>query len=105
MIEKLQAEGYNATRYLVDLQARLATPFSCIILALLGIPFALQRGRSAGLAMGITLSVSIGISYFILQAMLQTFGYSGVLPPILAGWSANLLFAMLSLWLLLSVKE
>ena len=105
LIRKLQAEGYDATRYRVDLQARLATPFACVILAFLGIPFALQKGRSAGLAMGIAVSVAIGVAYFILQAMLQAFGYSGVLPPPVAAWAANLLFGMLGVWLLLSVRE
>jgi len=105
MIDRLRAEGYNATRYRVDLQARMATPFACIILAFLGIPFALQKGRGASLAMGITVSVAIGFSYFILQSMLQALGYSSVLPPAVAGWSANLLFGLLSLWLLLSVRE
>jgi lipopolysaccharide export system permease protein len=105
LIDKLQIEGYNATRYRVDLQARLATPFACLILAFLGIPFALQKGRGTNFAVGIAVSVAIGISYFILQAMLQAFGYSGVLPPVVAAWAANLLFGLLSIWLLLSVRE
>ncbi len=105
LIGKLQSEGYDATHYRVDLQARLATPFACVILAFLGIPFALQQGRSAGLAVGIGISVGIGILYFILQAMLQAFGYSAVLPPPVAAWAANLLFGLLGVWFLLSVRE
>lgn len=105
LIDRLQGEGFDATRYRVDLHTRLASPFACIILAFLGIPFALQKGRSAGLAMGVTLSVAIGIAYFILQAMLQAFGYSAVLPPLVAGWAANLLFGMLGVWLLLSTRN
>ncbi len=105
LIDKLEIEGYNNTRYRVDFQARLATPFACIILAFLGIPFALQKGRATNFAVGIAISVSIGISYFILQAMLQAFGYSGVLPPAVAAWAANLLFGLLGIWLLLSVRQ
>ncbi|MBE0596517.1 MAG: LPS export ABC transporter permease LptG [Desulfuromonadales bacterium] len=105
LVDRLQAEGYDATRYRVDLHTRLATPFACIILAFLGIPFALQKGRNTGLAMGVTLSVGIGIAYFIVQAMLQAFGYSSVLSPVVAAWAANLLFGMLGFWLLLSARH
>lgn len=105
LIRKLQSEGYDPTRYRVDLQARLATPFACLILAFLGIPFALRNDRNTGLAAGIAVSISIGIAYFILQAMLQAFGYSGALPPAMAAWAANLLFGMLGIWLLLWKRE
>jgi hypothetical protein len=81
MARKLAEEGYDATRYRVDMQARLATPFASVIMAFLGIPFALQKKRGASLAMGITISVAIGITYHIIQAILLAFGYSAVLPP------------------------
>ena len=47
-------------------------------------------------------SVAIGILFFILQAILLAFGYSKVLPPVVAAWSANLLFLLLGGWLFLS---
>ncbi|BCR05470.1 LPS export ABC transporter permease LptG [Desulfuromonas versatilis] len=102
---RLKAEGYDNTRYLVDMHSRLATPFACLIMAFLGIPFALQKGRGASLAMGVTISVAIGIAYFILQATLLAFGYSNILPPLIAAWSANLLFALLGFWLLLRTRS
>jgi lipopolysaccharide export system permease protein len=102
---KLQAEGYDATRYRVDMHARLAMPFASVIMAFLGIPFALRKGRSSGLALGIAVSVAIGIAYYILQAMLLAFGYSSVVPPLIAAWSANLFFGLLGIWLLLSARE
>jgi lipopolysaccharide export system permease protein len=102
---KLKAEGYDATRYLVDMHSRLATPFACVIMAFLGIPFALRKGRGASLATGVTLSVAIGITYFILQAVLTAFGYSSVIPPLVAAWAANLLFLLLGIWLMLYARD
>ncbi len=102
---KLQSEGYDVTRYLVDMQSRLANPFANLIMAFLGIPFALQKGRGSSIAMGITLSVAIGVGYFILQSTLLAFGYSAVLPPVIAAWSANLLFGLLGIWLLLASRQ
>lgn len=103
--QKLEREGYDSTRYLVDMHGKLATPFACVIMAFVGIPFALSKGRKTSLAMGIALSVSIGIAYFILQAMLMSFGYGGILPPLVAAWAANLLFALLGIWMLLTVRQ
>jgi lipopolysaccharide export system permease protein len=105
MATKLAEEGYDATRYRVDMHARLATPFASVIMAFLGIPFALQKKRGASLATGITISVAIGISYHIIQAMLLAFGYSAVIPPVVAAWAPNLLFGLFGIWLLLMVRE
>jgi len=105
MATKLAEEGYDAIHYRVDMHARLATPFASFIMAFLGIPFALQKKRGASLAMGITISVAIGISYHIIQAMLLAFGYSSVIPPLVATWAPNILFGLFGTWLLLMVRE
>jgi len=105
LASKLREEGYDATRYRVDMHGRLAAPFASVIMAFLGIPFALQKKRGASLAMGVTISVAIGIAYHIIQAMLMAFGYSSVIPPVVAAWSPNLIFGLLGVWLLLMVRE
>ena len=105
MVENLEAEGFEATRYRVDMMARLATPFTSLIMAFLGIPFALQKGRNANLAMGVALSIAIGVAFYLLQAMLIAFGYSAVIPPLVAAWAPNLLFILIGIWLLLSSRD
>lgn len=102
---KIQAEGFDATRYLVDMHGRLAAPFTCLIMAFLGVPFALQRGRGSSIAVGIGLSLGIGVVYFILQSLVLAFGYSGALPPIVAAWATNVIFLLVGIWLLLNIRE
>ena len=104
-VSKLKKEGIDSTRQQVDMHNRLAAPFTCLIMGFLGVPFALQRGRNSNIALGIGLSLSIGVLYFILQSLITAFGYSGALPPMLAAWTTNILFLMLGIWMLLSVKE
>ena len=87
------------------MMARLATPFTSLIMAFLGIPFALQKGRNANLAMGVALSVAVGVSFYLLQAMLIAFGYSAVIPPWVAAWAPNVLFMLIGIWLLLSSRD
>jgi len=105
LIQKIEGEGYDATHQRVEMQNRLAQPLTCLIMGFLGIPFALQRGRNSNIAMGIGLSLGIGVAYFILQSMVTAFGYANALPPLAAAWSANVIFLLLGVWLLLNVKE
>jgi lipopolysaccharide export system permease protein len=103
--QRLQEEGYDAIRYRVDMHARLATPFAAVIMAFLGIPFALQKGRGSNIALGVAITIAIGAGFHIVNALITAFGYSAVLPPFVAAWSANILFGLFGLWLLLSVRQ
>lgn len=102
---KMQAEGYDPTRFLVNMHAHIAAPFACVVMVLLGIPFALHRGRDTSLSFGIVVSVLVGVVYFILHSVAIAFGYSGILPPLLATWSANILIGLTGLWLVLFRTE
>jgi len=102
--DTLRDEGFDNTRYLVDLYAKIATPFSSLVMAFFGIPFAIQRGRRSNLAMGIGISIAVGFLFFIIQTVMQAFGYSATLPPLLSAWGANGIFLLLGLWSLLSTR-
>jgi len=104
LVRQSEREGSDPTRYRVDMYAHLSAPFACLIMVLLGIPFALQRGRNSSLALGIVISIVTGVSYFILHSIAMAFGYSGILPAPLATWATNILFGMLGFWLVLFKK-
>lgn len=101
LAKKLRGEGYNSTRFEVDMHARIAAPFACLVMIFLGIPFAIRKGRGTSLALGIAVSVAIGALYFILHAALLAFGYSGTFPPLVAAWGANILFLLFGAWMFL----
>ena len=56
-IRKLKAEGFDATRFEVDLQAKSAFPFVCMIMCLLGPGI----GVSGGIREGLPTAVAYGI--------------------------------------------
>jgi len=101
LVRQSEREGTDPTRYRVDMHAHLSSPFACLIMVLLGIPFALQRGRNSSLALGIVISIVTGVSYFILHSIAMAFGYSGILPAPLATWATNILFGLAGIWLVL----
>ena len=105
LVTKMESEGHSPVRYKVDMHSRLATPFANVIMAVLGIPFALQRGRQTNVATGVALSIVIGFAYYVIMAAMQAFGYSAVAPPAVAAWSAHVLFALIGGWMLLSTRS
>lgn len=102
--ENLERGGYQAFRYLTLMHTKIASPFGALIMVLLGIPFALRNSRSGGIALGIGASIGIGFAYFVVNAVLLSYGRSGVLPPVVAAWGANTLFLLGGIWLSLTVK-
>jgi len=103
--EKLQKAGYDATRYQAQMYAKISMPFACLIMAFVGIPFSLRGGRSSGIALGIGLSIGIGFAYFIINAILISFGETGILPPLVSAWAANFIFALSAIWLTLTMHH
>jgi len=101
----LQSGGYKADRYLTMVHAKLASPFGALVMVVLGIPFALKTGRTAGVAKGVAIGVALGFVYFIVNAAVQSYGRSGVLPPLVAAWGANLIFVLSGIWLSMTVKQ
>lgn len=103
--DKLSKGGYDPTRYLAQMYSRISQPFASLIMAFLGIPFALRGGRSSGIALGIAISLAIGFSYFIINSTVLSFGQAGVLPPVISAWAANAIFAALGMWLTMTVNR
>jgi lipopolysaccharide export system permease protein len=108
-LDRIEKEGYDARRYRVDLQARISYPFVCFIMALLGIPLALisDRGRAGGsLAPAIIFGLGAALIYWVSFSYARSiFGYSGVLPPYVAVWLSNLVFAMMGLWFMTAIRQ
>lgn len=71
-VNKVESEGYDATLYKVDLHAKTAFPFICIILSVTGLSIASRRmikdGLPAGIAYGICTAFFTG--YFTASASL-----------------------------------
>jgi lipopolysaccharide export system permease protein len=101
----LQKAGYDANRYLTMMHAKIATSFSAFVMVILAIPFAVKTGRSAGVAWGIGVGVTLGFAYFVINAVIQSYGRSGVLPPFIAAWGANFVFILAGIWLAMTIKE
>ncbi len=91
-IRKIAKEGYSTTRYRVDLHTKLAFPFVCLLMSLLGTGLGAAGRTMGGMAATIAYGIGISFAYWMLLAFSVSLGYGGVLPPIAAAWTANIVF-------------
>lgn len=78
----------------VDYHLKYASPMLSFVMIWLAIPFAVRLERGS-LALGITLSIVIGLAYLLTFLATTSLGYNGVIGPITAAWMANGLFLFL----------
>jgi lipopolysaccharide export system permease protein len=91
-IRKIESEGYDASRYKVDLYAKLAFPFVCVILCLAAVGISLKTKRKEGPGTGIAIGIATAFFYWIFYSFCLSLGYGEMLPPVIAAWTANLVF-------------
>lgn len=105
-VNKVQAKGFDPLKQRVDLQAKLAFPFVCLIMALIGIPLALFKERGQFLAPALIIGLALALFYWVAFGYCRSiFGYSGVLPPVMAVWLPNVLFGLAGIYLFANVKQ
>jgi len=104
-VQKIERDGYNASKYRTAMHAAISFPFITVIMAFLGIPLAVRKERGAGLARGIGYSLLISFVYLVVYSFVVELGKGGTLPPFLAAWVGNFIFAMVGVYLLLSVRH
>jgi lipopolysaccharide export system permease protein len=82
----------------VDLHYKISFTFINVIIILIGAPFALITTRG-GVLIGIGMSIVIGLLYYAVIAISLALGKAGILPPIVAAWIGNVIFAAIGIHL------
>lgn len=103
-VRKVEAEGYDATVYRVDLYAKPAYAFVCVLMSMIGMGLAVRQQREQGIFFNISYGIIAAFFYWIFYSFCLSLGYGQMLPPIIAAWSANLVFLCLGLLILVSAE-
>jgi len=102
LIEDLTRKGIDASNYLVDLNMKLAVPFASFVLACVAVPLAGRVQRHPSVAAILLAGLIIGFAYWVILALTNSLGQSGVLPAVVAAWASNVVFFLLGVALFLS---
>jgi lipopolysaccharide export system permease protein len=104
-IADLQQTGLVNTRKLqVQYHLKFANPLFALIMAMIAIPFGFLVGNRGAMT-GIGVSLVIAIAYLGVQPLFEKVGDVGLLPPAMAAWSPDVLFALVGLYLLLRMRS
>jgi lipopolysaccharide export LptBFGC system permease protein LptF len=102
-VAQLRIGGYNVMPYMVALQRKVAFPFVTVVMTLLAVPFAVTTGRRGALY-GVGVAIVLAITYWLMLSVCAAIGAGGVLSPVLAAWTPNILFAAAAAYLILTVR-
>jgi lipopolysaccharide export system permease protein len=101
-IHDVESEGYDATNYRVDFQAKFALPLVCIIMGIVATGIAVRQKAREGLSVNIAMGVSTIFFYWIMHSFCVSLGHGGVLPPVVAAWIADVIFLSLGLFIVMN---
>ena len=96
----LHPELTDREQALLDTQmhARLAQPWTCLVVVLIAVPFGVVSGRRNAFV-GVASSIFICVGYFFFQQLTMGLGTGQHLAPALAGWLPNGVFGLLGVGL------
>lgn len=104
-IRKIEAEGDDATRYRVDLQHKIAFPVVCVVMCLIGTAVAVRGKLKEGLPIIVAYGIVIAFLYYTVLSFFISIGYGGVLPPVVAAWTAHAIFLCMGAVALISAQS
>ena len=96
-IDGLHRAGFDVATLMVQWHKKMAYPLMAPVSMLLAIPFAFLVGTRGAIG-GVALGVGIGVAYWAIAALLEAMGGVGQLPPLLAGWSPDIVFFFLGMY-------
>jgi LPS export ABC transporter permease LptG/LPS export ABC transporter permease LptF len=102
-VDEISASGLNVVHLAVELQHKLAFPFVTLVMTLLAIPFGVSTGRRGALY-AIGLGIILALSYWIVTSLFVALGKSGLLAPVLAAWTPNIIVLGAAIYVFLTVR-
>ena len=96
---RLQDSAQLMNSYGVEIHKKFALAVACFVFVLLGAPIALRFPRGG---VGLTIGVSLFVFalYYICLIAGESIAKRGLMPAVVSMWMANVIFALIALWML-----
>jgi lipopolysaccharide export system permease protein len=102
--QRLRSTLMRAATFEVEIQKKLAISAACVIFALLGMPLAIRYPRG-GVGLVIGTSLAVFSVYYVGLIGGEELGDRLIVPPFFAMWTPNLIFLIVAIPLLWSVRR
>lgn len=103
-IRDLQQRGFDTVKLRVRFYRKFSAPLFALIMALIAVPFSFLVGNRGAMA-GVGVSIGIAIAYWGIGTLFEKIGDVNQLPPALAAWAPDGVFALAGLYLLLRLRS
>jgi lipopolysaccharide export system permease protein len=95
--QKMRGDA-NVKFALMEKNRRFALPFSAFILTIMGVALSSKK-RRGGIGWNIGLGIALAFTYILFLKFSEMFVHAGVLPPFIALWLPNIVFAFIAAFL------
>ena len=96
LIETQKMRGDANIKFaLMEKNRRFALPFSAFILTIMGVALSSKK-RRGGIGWNIGLGIALAFTYILFLKFSEMFVHAGVLPPFIALWLPNIVFAIIA---------
>lgn len=102
-IKELSQSGLDVVRLQVQLHSKFSVPMFALIMAMISVPFAFLTGSRGAMA-GVGVSLGIAIAYWSISKLFEQIGFLNQLPPEVAAWAPDVIFALAGLYLIARMR-
>jgi LPS export ABC transporter permease LptF/LPS export ABC transporter permease LptG len=99
-VRDLRRRGYDVQELMVELYGKTSFPLVSLTMVILGLPFCFRMGRR-GSFYGVGIALALVTAFLVAFSATNALGGIGAIPPFLAAWAPNILFAGTGVYLLL----
>ena len=92
--QKMRGDG-NIKFALIEKNTRFALPFSAFILTIMGVALSSKK-RRGGIGWNIGIGIALAFTYILFLRFSQMFVFTDTLPPSIALWLPNVVFAIIA---------
>lgn len=104
-IEEQRRRGSpNLNRYIIALHKRWSIPISAFVLTLIAVAVSSIK-RRGGIGINLIIGVAIAFSYVFIDKVFASVAEKSSFSPIVAVWSSNVIFGILSIFLIRNAKR
>lgn len=100
IIKVVRERGLNTNYYEMIFYAKISNMLSVIVLMILTFPIVINFSRNYSITKNIAMAFSVGMSFWIVQAAMMSFGNKGAVSPFIANFFPILLFIVISVMII-----
>jgi len=98
-IKNLENTGISTNSLATDLFLKYSIPLTSLIFAIIGLPLSIPAIRG-GRTWGMMLTIVIMFTFYVFASVFRSLGRGGLISPLLAAWTPQMLFGILGVVLL-----